>query len=260
MAVSSEMSVPRYVGAAFIAQFSTSLAAGLITKSVLSGDVGDVLSAASVDANWVRVVVLLELLTSVGIIALTSLLYVALRDTVRWVATVAFALWLVEAAVLAVSMLGLYALLDLGGTDVGSGSAVSVADAAVGSFALGLREHAGDIAMLFFCAGALLWYPLFVRTRFVPRWLGIWGLASVVPVCVATLLSVWDGALQAPFLLYAAYVPFEFVVGVWLLVKGSPAGRKPPHATTSELLAPSAQPVPRASDVRADGTTRRSVV
>jgi uncharacterized membrane protein YqjE len=37
------------------------------------------------------------LLTGVGIIALTSLLYVALRDTVRWAATVAFALWLAEA-------------------------------------------------------------------------------------------------------------------------------------------------------------------
>lgn len=253
MAVSSEVSVPRYVGAAYISQFSTSLAAGLLTKSVLSGDVGDVLSAAGVDANWVRMVILLELLTSVGIIALTSLLFVALRDTVRWAATVAFALWLVEATVLAVSMLGLYALLDLGGTDVASGSAASVADAAVGSFALGLREHAGDVAMLFFCAGALLWYPLFVRTRFVPRWLGIWGLASVVPVCVATLISVWDGDLQAPFLLYAAYVPFEFVVGMWLLVKGSPIGRHPPKAATS------AQPAPRASDVGADGTTHRSV-
>jgi hypothetical protein len=90
-------------------------------------------------------VVLLELLTGVGIIALTSLLYVALRDTVRWVAT-AFALWLAEATALAASMLGLYALLDLGGTSVGSGSAVSASDAVVGKFAIGLHEHAADIA------------------------------------------------------------------------------------------------------------------
>jgi hypothetical protein len=75
---------------------------------VLPGGVGDVL-AAGADATRLRAV-LLELLTGVGIIALTSLLYVALRDTVRWVATVAFALWLAEATVLAASMLGLYAL------------------------------------------------------------------------------------------------------------------------------------------------------
>ena len=76
---------------------------------MLSGGVGNVL-AAGADATRLRAVVLLELLTGVGIIALTSLLYVALRDTVRWVATVAFALWLAEATVLAASMLGLYAL------------------------------------------------------------------------------------------------------------------------------------------------------
>ena len=152
---------------------------------MLSGGVGNVL-AAGADATRLRAVVLLELLTGVGIIALTSLLYVALRDTVRWVATVAFALWLAEATVLAASMLGLYALLDLGGTSVGSGSAVSASDTVVGKFAIGLHEHAADIGMLFFSAGALLWYSLFVRTRFVPRWLGIWGLASVALVCLGT--------------------------------------------------------------------------
>jgi hypothetical protein len=41
-------------------------------------------------------------------------------------------------------------------------------------------------------------------------------------VGLATLVLVWDRDLQPPILLYVAYVPFEFVVGCWLLVKGSP--------------------------------------
>jgi Domain of unknown function (DUF4386) len=220
---------------------------------VLSGGVGNVL-AAGADATRLRAVVLLELLTGVGIIALTSLLYVALRDTVRWVATVAFALWLAEATVLAASMLGLYALLDLGGTSVGSGSAVSASDTVVGKFAIGLHEHAADIGMLFFSAGALLWYSLFVRTRFVPRWLGIWGLASVALVCLGTLLSVWDRALHPPILLYAAYVPYELFVGIWLLVKGSPGWPAAGGATRSEPLRPSERPAPGAVDVDPGGS------
>jgi hypothetical protein len=36
MAASSEASVPRYVGAAFVAQFVASLAAGFLSTSVLS--------------------------------------------------------------------------------------------------------------------------------------------------------------------------------------------------------------------------------
>ena len=70
---------------------------------MLSGDVGDVLATAGADATRPRAVVLLELLTAVGIIALSSLLHVALRDTVRWVATFAFALWLAEVTLLAAS-------------------------------------------------------------------------------------------------------------------------------------------------------------
>jgi len=227
-----ESSVPRYVGAAFVFQFCTSLAAGLLSRSMLSGDVSDVIGAAGADPVRLRFIIMLELSTSVGIIALTSLLYVALRRTVRWMATVAFALWLAEATVLAVSMIGLYELLDLGTTSAAPGSTLGLSDAAVGSFALGLHDHAASLGMLFACVGALLWYALFIRTRFVPRWLGLWGLASMSLVAVATLLDVWDAALQPSMLLYAAYMPFELVVGLWLLVKGSP-GRPTTRGATS---------------------------
>lgn len=240
MAAQSNGSVPRYVGAAFVAQFSTSLTAGLLSTSMLSGDAGIVIAAVGADPTRLRAVILLELLTAIGITALTSLLYVALRDTVRWVATVAFALWLAEATVLAVSILSLYSLLDLASAGAGSGSALSAPDAAIGHAALGLHDHAADLAMLFFGAGALLWYWLFLRTRFVPRWLSIWGLASVVLVGLATLALIWDRDLQPPIVLYVAYVPVEFVVGCWLLIKGSPGRPDDPDGATLPAI-PSAQ-------------------
>lgn len=221
MASVSKSSVPHYVGAAFVFQFCTSLAAGLMSSSMLSGDVGDVMAAAGADAARLRLIVMLELATSVGIIALASLLYVALRSTIRWMATVAFALWLAEAAVLAVSMLGLYELLDLGKASASTTSPVLVPDAALGAFALGLHDRAAAIAMLLASVGGLLWYSLFIRARFVPRWLGVWGLASIALVAVATLIDVWDADLQPSMLFYVAYMPFEFVVGIWLLVRGS---------------------------------------
>jgi len=98
-----------------------------------------------------------------------------------------------------------------------------------------------------------------VRTRFVPRWLGVWGLASVALVCAGTLLNVWDRDLQPPVVIYAAYVPFELVVGIWLLVKGSPGWPATVDATRSEPVQPSAQPSADATGVRAGGTTHGSV-
>jgi len=255
MASLSKSSVPHYVGAAFVFQFCTSLAAGLMSSSMLSGDVRDVIGAAGADAARLRVIVLLELATSVGIIALTSLLYVALRGTIRWMATVAFALWLAEAAVLAVSMLGLYELLDLGATSVSPGSSVAASDAALGDFALGMHDHAAAIAMLFASVGALLWYSLFIRTRFVPRWLGVWGLASITLVGVATLLDVWDADLQPSMLFYVAYMPFELVVGIWLLAKGSPVQPATTGGTRLEALALTEVRHADAADANAGGMT-----
>lgn len=124
---------------------------------------------------------------------------------------------------LAVSTLGVYALLGLSVYYVKAGTAASDAES-LGSAFLGLYQHATDIDMLFFCLGAFVWYYLLFRSKVVPRAMSTWGLLAVVPVLVGTLLLVWDRSLAPSAALYVPYVPFEFVIGVWLLVKGaSPA-------------------------------------
>ena len=221
VSVSTEHRLPRYVGAAFLVQFVTSLTAGLLSASVLTDGMPGVLTRIAEDPARIRVVVVLELVTSLAIFMLAALLYLMLRDTGPAVALAGLVLWCAEALLLALSMLGVWALLDRGvaTSGVGAGS-ISSADTAVGTFAFGLYEHTGDLDMIFFAVGALLWYSLLLRSGVVPRWLAVWGLASVSLVLVATLMLVWDRSLQPSVVLYAAYVPFELVVGLWLLIRG----------------------------------------
>jgi hypothetical protein len=103
---------------------------------------------------------------------------------------------------------------------VGAGAPASSYQA-LGTLFLGIDQHAGDIDMLFFCFGALLWYSLLFRTRRVPRVLSAWGLSAVLLVLVGTLLYVWDRSLNPSIALYVPYVPFELVIGLWLLIKGA---------------------------------------
>ena len=72
--------------------------------------------------------------------------------------------------------------------------------------------------MLAFCAGAIIFYSLLDRSRVVPRWLSLWGLIAVFPCLVGTLAAIFG--FQLPFAIYLPYVPFEFVIGIWILVKG----------------------------------------
>jgi hypothetical protein len=46
----------------------------------------------------------------------------------------------------------------------------------------------------------------------------------MVPVLAGALPQVWDSSINVPFLLDIPYLPFELVIGVWLLIRGaSPA-------------------------------------
>lgn len=202
---------PRYLGAAFAFQFVTSLAAGLLSAPLLDGGTSEVLRHIAQSPGRMRTAIVLELLTSIGIIVMTSLLYVVLRRQQRTLALIAFGLWMSEAVFLTIKTLALYALLD---TDA----------ATSGSLALGVGQHAGDIDMLFFCAGAMLWYSQLYRSRIVPRALALWGLLAVPLVLVATLMLIWDRDLDPSRVLYAPYVPFELVLGLWLLTKSGDLG------------------------------------
>ena len=210
----------RYLGAAFLVQFFASLAGGILSASILSGSISGVLANVSGNSTQMRASIALQLLTSVAIIAMTLLLYAALKNQNRVVALVGVGWWLAEAILLAVATLGTYALLSLGATDQ-----------TLGSISLGFSHHAGDIAMLFFCVGGFLWYYLLFRSRLVPPPLSIWGLVSLPTVLVATLMLIWDRGLNPSFALYALYVPVELVVGLWLLIKGgrvrAPGGDAP---------------------------------
>lgn len=74
--------------------------------------------------------------------------------------------------------------------------------------------------MLPFCLGAILFYYLLYKSGAVPRILSLWGLITV-PLVLIGLLSKVLG-YEVPFFLYLPlpYVPFEFVIGIWILAKG----------------------------------------
>jgi len=223
MVTPSDARTPRYLGAAFVFQFATSLSAGLLSAPILAGSITEVLTNVSSKPGQMRMTIVLELLTSIGIIVMTSLLYVVLADQNRAVALVALGLWMAEAVMLAVKSLGLYALMAVSAGYFDAGSPAASSYDTVGSLPVGVSQHAADIGMLFFCLGGLLWYSLLLQSRIVPRLLALWGLVTVPLVLVATTMLVWNPTLDPSFALYALYVPFELVLGLWLLIKGANA-------------------------------------
>lgn len=240
MSVVATDRTPRYLGAAFVFQFATSLAAGLLSAPLLDGRVSDVLRRLASDPNRMRTTVVLELLTSIGILAMSALLYLVLSRQDRTLALVALVLWTCEAVFLTVKTVGLAVLLSVSQEAGAADVAVASPGQSSGSLALSLSQHAGDIDMLFFGVGAMLWYGLLYRSRIVPRVLAVWGLLAVPLVLVATVALVWNGDLEPSRVLYAPYVPFELVLGLWLLARGAQPTR--PSDQRAEASTPDLAP------------------
>lgn len=76
---------------------------------------------------------------------------------------------------------------------------------------------------LAFSIGALLYYIIFYRTKLVPRWISVWGLAAailtILSFVLATVGLIAPGSTEETVFLLPM-LPQEMVLAVWLIVKG----------------------------------------
>lgn len=194
-----------------------------LTLSQPLRDPGDPLVGAATHANQVTVAALYVMLMGLSLAMLSVVVYPVLRrhSPVLALGYVVFrgALETMGAFMTAYAWLLLVAL--------GKSSAEAGAAAAEGYQVAGaVLLHAGDMNALFgivFCLGALMFYTVLYRSRLVPRWLSVWGLAAVVPYLAAECLVVFallDSTSSTAVPLFLPMALQEMVLAVWLIVKG----------------------------------------
>lgn len=222
----------RVLGVAFLLQATTALAGGIVLEFFLlaPGNIGGIMTRVAEHPAWLRADILDEMVTAGGVIWLGAVLFATLRGYGETTARVGFALYVLEGAVLAASRIGAFLLLTASTEYVRAGRAASLEP--IGKVAYAAMDDGALLHMLAFCAGAFLFYGLLYKSRAVPRWLAIWGLAAMVSVTVGTICLVLG--IEIPFLLFVPYIPFEFFLGIWILIfgirdetggAGSPPGR-----------------------------------
>jgi len=212
----------RVLGVAFLLQFVTSFfLSGVFLKPawLVSGDIrATMLNVA--DRPWLlQANILVDMLTALGVIFLGVALFTTLRRQGEKTARVALGFYILEAGLLAASKMAAFVFLRLSQEYALAGGPESLL--AFGSLALETMDFVGDtLHMLAFCLGAILFYALLYRSRLLPRPLSLWGLVTILPLLLGTLTAMFD--VHLPFIVFAPYVPFEFVVGLWITIKGIP--------------------------------------
>lgn len=195
-------------------------------------DADDPLAYAAEHAHRVATGALLVLVMGLALVFVPVVLFPILRrlDEVLAIGylTVRGA---VEATCYIISVIALLLLVPVSGVMSAGPGTASPAGARLGILLIDFDAINGVTALVF-CLGGVMFYALLYRSRIVPRWIAVWGLAGV-PLYVAAYVLAMYGAIGSDSaelnLLILPLAVQEMVLGIWMIARGF----RPASATTT---------------------------
>lgn len=165
---------------------------------------------------------LCQLLAAFTSAAIAVSFYSLLRQHAAAMALGSVGFRLIEGVFYALSAVGTLVLVAL--SDQLGGSPVAAATTqASGMLVRDLREAAAVAGVLAFYIGGTLYYVVFYRSRLIPRWLSVWGIAGTTLGAFGALLVLFRAIDTMSGPQVALNIPIgvqEIVLAVWLIWKG----------------------------------------
>ena len=216
--MNSDKNTVRLLGAAFLLQAIGAAVWDLILLQplIVSGNIIDSMTNIANNALQMRASIVVAMITAMGIVMIGVLMYVILKKQNRKIAIVAMGLYLVEAAILAVSRIPAFALLRISQESVIAGHPPYLQT--LGNLFYESQQFGYDLHMLVFALGATLFYYLFYKSGYIPKVLNLLGLIAA-PLALIGMPFVLFG-YDVPIFVFILNLPFELGIGIWLMVKG----------------------------------------
>ena len=215
--MNSDKNTPRFLGAAFLFQAIASLGWFLLLSSlIVTGDISASMTNIANNALQMRASIVVAMFTAIGIAILGALLYVVLHKQNTIIALVALVLYLVEAAILAASRIEAFSLLRISQESVIAGHPAYLQT--LGNLFYESADFGDWLHILPFALGAILFYYLFFKSRYIPRALSLFGLIAASLALIGTSLRLLG--YDVPIAVIALNFLFEITIGLWLMVKG----------------------------------------
>jgi len=217
--MNSDKFTPRLLGFMFVFVAVASALSGLMLMSLIESDnISNSMINISDDPTKMQMSIVGELITAIGIVLLAVLLYTTLKKQNKIIARWAFGLWITEAIILAVSRISAFRLLYTSQEYVKAGAPDSSYFQTLGSLFYESTQFGYAVLMVFYCLGGILFYYLFLKSKYVPKVLSLWGIIAASLGFIGTLIGLFD--YNVPMYVFLPILPFELAIGVWLMVKG----------------------------------------
>ena len=209
------------LGVAFLLEIIANVVNGIVLRPVLitTGNIIESMTNIANNSMLMRTSILVDLVIALAIVLLGVVLFIVLKKNNEIVALTALGFFVIAATLLALSRMEAFSLLRISQEYIAAGQPDYLR--MLGNMSIESMDFTGGtLHTLVFSIGAILFYTLLYKSRAVPRALSLWGLITVPLVLIGTLSKVLG--YEVPFLIYLSipYVPFEFAIGIWILVKG----------------------------------------
>ena len=209
-------------GVLFItATFADVISRVALVQPILSAPVD--LTKISANENQVLLGALLLLIGAAAAAGIAIALYPVLRKHNEGLALGSVAFRLIEGALYIGIVVCVLLLVTLSQESANAGAAASSAYEVPGALLMAARDSLGEVAVLAFGLGALMYYWVFYQSRLVPRWLSAWGLVAIALVMVSGLLvmlRLTEPMSTTQVVLALPIAVQEMVMAVWLIAKG----------------------------------------
>ena len=222
--MNSDKIIPRLLGLMFLIVIVIGILSGLLLDSLnysMTGppvDISKTMISFSDNATIVQMSIVGFLIEAVAIVLLTVLLYTTLKSQNIIIAHWAFGLWILEAVFLAFRQINAFSLLYTSQEYVKAGAPDSSYFQTLGSLFYELMHFSYDVQMVFYCTGGVLFYYLFLKSRYVPKVLSIFGIIVASVGFIGELFTIFGYVV--PLYVFLPILPFELAIGIWLMVKG----------------------------------------
>ena len=204
------------VGIVYLAGFVAGIGGNIIIQSILGAP--NHLSTVFANSMMLGTGAILWLLTVAGDTAHGVLMLPVLKQHSERMAFGYLAARIVDAVFIAIMVLFLLIQIPLGSEYLKATASNSVFLQSLSAVSVQASKYAYQIGMSTLGVAGLILNIMFYKTKLIPRWIAIWGLAGYAIIFAGMLSSILGSGLAD-----VSSIPgglWEVFTGVWLIAKG----------------------------------------
>ena len=214
------------VGILFIVATITNVIGNSISKSIF--DKQNFISIVSTNENQILLGVLLVVLSAFASAGIAIWLYPIIKKDHEGLALGSVAFRMIEGILYIGGAINVLLILALGQEYAKTENPDISWFQTLGNVLLTNKVMVGELGVIAFTLGGLMYYIVFYQTNLVPRWLTVWGIIAIVLTLTTALLTIFGLMDSLSIIFIVLNLPLaiqEMVLAILLIIKGFNASK-----------------------------------